>query len=269
MPSKLLVEVLTDRRGRAGCHSCACTHSSLLPNLKQVGDFGWSSGLSQVLGNPPCMQRKGGKVGVICCSKDNCYMLLQHGFLYLLVWPSSMSRQKFTTKKASCMQPASLSTLILPLLPPQSGISSFACVHFAFLPAKTVQTHLLLTFVYFFICAGQLKMAHLCALCKPACQHNSNSPFFHAHFADVLAKAERIMGGSFESPPAVHLVRDVSPGKVMLCITFRVPEAVAFNGRLRERESVEAGERKGGDAAGQAVGGNIDAIASEAKRQRT
>lgn len=49
--------------------------------------------------------------------------------------------------------------------------------------------------------------------------------------ADIIAKAERYLGGKLEGPPEIHVVRDVSPGKVMLCVTFRVPAAVAFNGR--------------------------------------
>jgi len=58
----------------------------------------------------------------------------------------------------------------------------------------------------------------------------------------VFAKIQRIMGGSFEAPPTVHYVRDVSPGKLMLCITFQVPEAVAYNGRQVEQSVRAAGQ---------------------------
>lgn len=51
---------------------------------------------------------------------------------------------------------------------------------------------------------------------------------------------ERYLGGPLDAPPTIHLVRDVSPGKVMLCVTFRVPEGVAFKGREAE-EGAAAG----------------------------
>ncbi len=49
--------------------------------------------------------------------------------------------------------------------------------------------------------------------------------------AEVLKRVEHYLGGPLEQEPTVHMVRDVSPNKAMLCITFRVPAAVAFNGR--------------------------------------
>jgi hypothetical protein len=85
------------------------------------------------------------------------------------------------------------------------------------------------------------------------------------------------MGGRLESPPTIHLVRDVSPGKVMLCVTFRVPEAVAFNGREGQGGSgcVGTAAANTGVAAprgeeGASATKEGDPVASEAnKRQRT
>lgn len=45
---------------------------------------------------------------------------------------------------------------------------------------------------------------------------------------DIIAKAEHYLGGKLDAPPVVHTVRDVAPNKLMLCLSFRVPEAVAF-----------------------------------------
>ncbi|GIL89794.1 hypothetical protein Vretimale_16566 [Volvox reticuliferus] len=50
--------------------------------------------------------------------------------------------------------------------------------------------------------------------------------------ADIIAKAERYLGGPMESGScSVHTVRDVAPNKLMLCLSFRVPREVAFKGR--------------------------------------
>ncbi|GLC61014.1 hypothetical protein PLESTB_001706000 [Pleodorina starrii] len=50
--------------------------------------------------------------------------------------------------------------------------------------------------------------------------------------ADILAKAERYLGGPLEPGScSVHTVRDVAPNKLMLCLSFRVPREVAFKGR--------------------------------------
>lgn len=54
--------------------------------------------------------------------------------------------------------------------------------------------------------------------------------------ADVIARVEAALGGELEEPPVIHTVRDVAPNKLMLCVTFRVPEAVAFAGRLAEQQ---------------------------------
>mmetsp|Transcript_9601 Transcript_9601/g.17955 ORF Transcript_9601/g.17955 Transcript_9601/m.17955 type:complete len:716 (-) Transcript_9601:57-2204(-) len=51
---------------------------------------------------------------------------------------------------------------------------------------------------------------------------------------DVIATVERFLGGPLDSRPEIHIVRDVAPQKIMLCVSFTVPRAVAFRGRLSE-----------------------------------
>jgi hypothetical protein len=53
--------------------------------------------------------------------------------------------------------------------------------------------------------------------------------------ADVIARVEAALGGKLEEPPSIHTVRDVAPNKLMLCVTFRVPQTVAFSGRQHEQ----------------------------------
>ncbi|KXZ45894.1 hypothetical protein GPECTOR_49g478 [Gonium pectorale] len=74
----------------------------------------------------------------------------------------------------------------------------------------------------------------------PATWHERPLPMVHCYTfkraaeteADILAKAERYLGGPLEPESvSVHTVRDVAPNKLMLCLSFRVPRVVAFRGR--------------------------------------
>lgn len=57
---------------------------------------------------------------------------------------------------------------------------------------------------------------------------------------DVVARCEHYLGGPLDAPPAVHNVRDVAPNKIMMCVSFRVPEAIAFAGREGSNDGVVA-----------------------------
>ena len=48
--------------------------------------------------------------------------------------------------------------------------------------------------------------------------------------ADAIARAEGVLGCALPGATA-HLVRDVSPSKVMLCVEFELPDAVAWRSR--------------------------------------
>lgn len=46
--------------------------------------------------------------------------------------------------------------------------------------------------------------------------------------ADVQNRVEKALGGALDSEMLMHEVRLVAPNKKMLCLSFRVPPAVAF-----------------------------------------
>ena len=73
---------------------------------------------------------------------------------------------------------------------------------------------------------------------------------------DIVAKAEGFLGGKLEKRPEIHVVRDVAPNKLMLCLTFRLPEAIAY-----ATDSKEAAEGKGEGVLADEV--------PESKRRRT
>ena len=55
----------------------------------------------------------------------------------------------------------------------------------------------------------------------------------------MLKRLEDALGGALDEPAEVHQVRHVAPDKYHVCVSFRVPEAVAFarQGDDREREN--------------------------------
>lgn len=67
-------------------------------------------------------------------------------------------------------------------------------------------------------------------------------PFVHVYCfssaedteADVRARAEAVLGGPLDADTTTfHQVRDVSPKKVMMCLSFQLPEHIAFSAERR------------------------------------
>ena len=52
-----------------------------------------------------------------------------------------------------------------------------------------------------------------------------------------MKRVEDALGGPLDEPAAVHQVRHVAPDKYHVCVTFRVPQAVAFAHQSDEREN--------------------------------
>lgn len=58
-------------------------------------------------------------------------------------------------------------------------------------------------------------------------RHDANT-IQHGTCADVIMRVETALGAALDEPAVVHKVRLVAPEKHHVCITFRIPRAVAF-----------------------------------------
>ncbi|KAL2635902.1 hypothetical protein R1flu_007381 [Riccia fluitans] len=85
--------------------------------------------------------------------------------------------------------------------------------------------------------------------------------------SDVLKRAEGILGGIIKDPH-VWTVRDVAPNKIMLCISFDLPETVAFEEASKEVPAIvpSSAEEKAGSAREQM---SPEAVQLQPKRLRT
>jgi len=82
---------------------------------------------------------------------------------------------------------------------------------------------------------------------------------------DVCRRAGEVLGCDLEGRSTTHIVRDVAPSKLMLCVSFDVPEDVGF-GSVQVQAPASGEEDRAVQRAAGGAGGGGD---STSKRQRT
>lgn len=65
-----------------------------------------------------------------------------------------------------------------------------------------------------------------------------------AAVADVRERAAAVLGASLEGRSDVHVVRDVAPSKLMLCVSFAVPDEVGWAHETVDGGAAPAAERE-------------------------
>lgn len=76
------------------------------------------------------------------------------------------------------------------------------------------------------------------SMCLNAC-HTAHISLLVA--TDIQHRVEAALGGPLDSKLSIHDVRLVAPNKRMLCLTFHVPEAVAFATDFKQPTPTRAG----------------------------